>query len=156
MPYYQLIRTQKVPVSIDEIWDFISSPANLKEITPKKMSFIIKSNTGSGKMYPGMIITYKVSPLLNIKLNWMTEITHIKDKDYFVDKQRIGPYAMWHHQHIIEAIQGGILMTDIVTYVPPFGFIGAIANKLFIKSQLEYIFDFRTSAINKKFGIWKD
>ena len=152
MAYYQLIKTQKLPVSIPEIWDFISAPVNLKEITPKHMGFFVTGNTGEGKMYPGMIITYKVSPLFGIKLNWMTEITHVKDFEYFVDEQRQGPYSMWHHQHKIEAIEGGVLMTDIVTYQPPFGILGAIANSLLIKSKLEQIFDYRTVALEKRFG----
>lgn len=152
MAIYQFTRTQKLPISIDEIWDFISSPDNLKEITPKKMGFTVTSNSGGGKMYPGMIITYKVSPLLNIKLNWMTEITHSKEKSYFVDEQRQGPYAMWHHQHKIEPINGGVLMTDIVTYKPPFGIIGAIANSIIIKTKLKQIFDYRTEVLEAKFG----
>ncbi len=101
-----------------------------------------------------MIISYKVSPVLGIKMTWVTEITQVKEKDYFVDEQRIGPYAMWHHEHKIEAIEGGVLMTDIVSYQPPFGFIGAIANKLFISNQLRRIFEFRTSAMEKIFGKW--
>ncbi len=152
MAFYQLIKTQKLPVSINEIWDFISAPGNLKEITPKQMGFIVTSNTGEGKMYPGMIITYKVSPLFGLKLNWMTEITHVKDLEYFVDEQRLGPYTMWHHQHKIESIEGGVLMTDIVTYQPPFGVLGAIANSLLIRNRLQQIFDFRTVALEKRFG----
>ena len=120
------------------------------------MGFIVTSNNGGQKMYPGMIITYKVSPLLGIKLNWVTEITHVKDHEYFVDEQRIGPYAMWHHQHKIEPITGGVLMTDIVTYQPPMGFLGAMANFLFIKRQLKQIFDFRTAALEKRYGKFKD
>ncbi|HQV96440.1 MAG TPA: SRPBCC family protein [Saprospiraceae bacterium] len=152
MAYYQLIKKQNIPASIDEIWDFISSPSNLKEITPKHMGFEVTGNTGKGQMYPGMIITYKVSPLLGIKLDWVTEITHVKDKEYFVDEQRIGPYTMWHHEHKIEPIAGGIMMTDIVTYQPPMGILGAIANTLFIKKQLEEIFGYRTVALENKFG----
>lgn len=152
MAYYQLIKKQNIPASIDEIWDFISSPSNLKEITPKHMGFEVTGNTGKGQMYPGMIITYKVSPLLGIKLNWVTEITHVKDKEYFVDEQRIGPYTMWHHEHKIEPIEGGIMMTDIVTYQPPMGILGAIANTLFIKKQLEEIFGYRTVALENIFG----
>lgn len=152
MAFYQLIKTQKIPVTINEIWDFISSPSNLKEITPKHMGFVVTGNTGKEKMYEGMIITYKVSPLLGIKLNWVTEITHVKDKQYFVDEQRIGPYAMWHHEHKIEPIEGGVLMTDIITYQPPMGFLGVVANSLFIKKQLQQIFDYRIMALEKKFG----
>ncbi len=152
MAFYQLIKTQKIPTSINVIWDFISSPSNLKEITPEHLGFIITSDTGKEKMYPGMIITYKVSPLLGIKLNWVTEITHLKDKEYFVDEQRIGPYSMWHHEHKIEAIEGGVLMTDIVTYQPPMGLLGVIAHSLFIKKQLQRIFDYRSMALENKFG----
>ena len=152
MAFYQFIKTQKLPAPVSEVWDFISAPANLKEITPPHMDFRITGNTLSEKMYPGMIITYKVSPVLRIRLNWMTEITHVKELEYFVDEQRIGPYTMWHHQHKIEPAEGGVIMTDIVTYQPPMGFWGALANFLFIKRQLRDIFDYRTIALEKRFG----
>lgn len=152
MPFYQFTTTQKIPVDVNEIWRFISAPQNLKEITPEYMGFNITNNIVEGLMYPGLIITYKVSPIFNVKLNWMTEITHVKDLEYFVDEQKIGPYKLWHHQHRIEAIEGGVLMTDIVTYHPPLGFLGSIANTLFIKKKLKEIFDFRTLALEKRFG----
>ena len=143
---------QFVPVDLATAWDFFSSPKNLAKITPQHMGFQITNKYDVGKMYPGMLITYKVSPLLGIKLDWCTEITHVKDLEYFVDEQKIGPYKLWHHQHRIEAIEGGVLMTDIVTYHPPLGFLGSIANTLFIKKKLKEIFDFRTLALGKRFG----
>jgi ligand-binding SRPBCC domain-containing protein len=152
MGFYQLHTTQKIPATIEQVWDFISSPANLKKITPEYMGFNITSKLLSEKMYPGMIISYKVSPVLGIKMTWVTEITHVKEKEYFVDEQRVGPYAMWHHEHKIEPIEGGVLMTDIVSYKPPFGILGSIANTLLIKKQLKQIFDFRTVAVEKMFG----
>jgi ligand-binding SRPBCC domain-containing protein len=152
MGFYQLKQSQKIPATIDTVWDFISSPSNLKKITPEHMGFDITLELHSPKMYAGMIISYKVSPVLGIKMTWVTEITQVKEKEYFVDEQRIGPYAMWHHEHKIEAIEGGVLMTDIVSYQPPFGFIGAMANRLFIKNQLRRIFEFRTLALEKIFG----
>jgi ligand-binding SRPBCC domain-containing protein len=156
MAFYQFVREQKVPASIEEIWDFISSPANLKHITPKYMGFDITSGQLPEKMYEGMIITYKVSPVAGIKTDWMTEITHIKDKEFFVDEQRIGPYKLWHHQHHISPIHGGVLMRDIVTYSPPFGFLGAIANALIIRKKLNEIFAFRFEALVKKYGPFGD
>lgn len=152
MGFYQLHKTQKVPATIEQVWDFISSPANLKKITPEYMGFNITSKLLSEKMYPGMIISYKVSPVLGIKMTWVTEITQVKEKEYFVDEQRVGPYTMWHHEHKIEPIEGGVLMTDIVSYKPPFGFLGSIANSILIKKQLKEIFDFRTVAMEKMFG----
>lgn len=152
MAVYQLKKKQLVPAGIDEIWDFISSPANLSKITPEKMGFEITSGELPEKMYPGMIITYKVSPLMGIKMNWVTEITQVKEKQYFVDEQRVGPYSMWHHEHILEEQENGILMKDIITYRPPMGFLGALANRLFIRKQLDGIFSFRKEAMEKRFG----
>lgn len=154
MGFYQLHKTQKIPATIDEVWNFISSPANLKKITPDYMGFDITSKLLADKMYPGMIISYKVSPVLGIKMTWVTEITHVEDKIYFVDEQRIGPYKMWHHEHKLEEIEGGVLMTDIVSYQPPLGFLGSIGNTLFIKHQLKQIFDYRTLAVEKLFGVY--
>ena len=152
MAYYQIHQEQKIPASLEEVWDFISSPANLKKITPSYMGFDITTPGLPEKMYPGMVIGYKVSPVLGIKMNWLTEITQVKDKEFFIDEQRIGPYKLWHHQHIIEEIEGGVLMKDIVTYAPPAGFIGALANKITIKSKLREIFDFRRKAVIEIFG----
>jgi ligand-binding SRPBCC domain-containing protein len=151
MAFYQLIKKQFVPASIDEVWDFISSPANLKEITPDYMGFDITSKDTPGKMYAGMIISYKVRPVMGIPVTWVTEITHVEDKRYFVDEQRVGPYAIWHHQHLIEPHGNGVMMTDIVSYKPPLGFLGSIANSLLIRKQLEGIFAYREKALKKRF-----
>ncbi|MCU0370670.1 MAG: SRPBCC family protein [Bacteroidales bacterium] len=151
MSFYQLIKQQLVPASIDEVWDFISSPANLKVITPDYMGFDITSKDLPEKMYAGMIISYKVRPLLGIPMTWVTEITHVEDKRYFVDEQRIGPYSMWHHQHLIEPHRNGVMMTDIVSYRPPLGFLGNIANALLIRRQLEGIFAYREKALKRRF-----
>lgn len=156
MGFYQLHTTQKIPASVEKVWDFISSPGNLKKITPEYMGFDITSKNLPEKMYPGMIISYKVSPVMGIKTTWVTEITHVKEQEYFVDEQRVGPYFMWHHEHKIEAIPGGVLMTDIVSYKPPFRFLGSIANEIMIKHKLKEIFDFRTKAVEKLFGKWED
>ena len=142
---------QFVPVDLATAWDFFSSPKNLARITPQHMGFQITNKYDVGKMYPGMLITYKVSPLLGIKLDWCTEITHVKDQVYFVDEQRFGPYAMWHHQHHFEVVEGGVMMTDIVDYKIPFGWIGDLGNTLLIKHKLKEIFAFRKQALEKLF-----
>tara|TARA_R110002073_G_scaffold139232_2_gene289289 strand:- start:66605 stop:67072 length:468 start_codon:yes stop_codon:yes gene_type:complete len=155
MAFYQFSQEQKVNTTIDELWAYISSPKNLQEITPDYMGFEITTTNLPEKMYAGMIIGYMVRPLLGIKTTWVTEITQVVEKEYFVDEQRIGPYALWHHQHRIEPIAKGVLMTDIVSYQPPFGFLGAIANQLIIKNKLAEIFDYRTLAIEQKFGSYQ-
>lgn len=152
MAFYQLNKKQFIPATPDEVWDFISNPGNLQLITPDYMGFVITSADPPEKMYPGMIITYTVKPLMGIKMKWVTEITHIEEKRYFVDEQRDGPYSMWHHQHIIEPAEGGVMMRDIVSYKPPMGFLGAIANSLVIRRQLEDIFNYREKILEKRFG----
>lgn len=116
------------------------------------MNFRILSNTGNGKMYPGQIITYKVSPVLGIPLFWMTEITHVKEGEYFIDEQRFGPYAMWHHEHRFSAMDGGVEMTDIVSYKLPLGPLGLLAYHLFVKKEVEQIFNYRYKVLEERFG----
>lgn len=152
MSFYTLKRIQCLPISIDAAWDYFSSPKNLKEITPDYMNFIITSDFHFDKMYAGQIITYTVTPLLGIPLSWMTEITHVKEGEHFIDEQRFGPYSLWHHQHHFRVIDGGVEMTDIVNYKIPFGFLGDLAHVLFIKKQLQSIFDFRFKSLEKRFG----
>jgi ligand-binding SRPBCC domain-containing protein len=152
MSTFQLIRTQKLPVDKKILWEFVSSPHNLKEITPAYMNFQVLSQQLYETMYPGMIITYKVSPLLKIPLHWCTEISVVEPMNYFVDEQREGPYRFWHHQHHLETIEGGTLMTDIVSYRLPMGVLGRIAHSLFVKKQLESIFDFRYQKMKTLFG----
>jgi len=136
---------------MEDVWDFISSPGNLRRITPDYMGFEINSKNIPGKMYPGMVISYTVKPLLGLKMIWVTEITHVEEMRYFVDEQRIGPYSMWHHEHFIEPAGEGVLMTDIVSYSPPFGFLGALANRIFIRKQLESIFSYRRNKLKELF-----
>jgi len=151
MPIYTLKYEQTLATTKKELWDFISSPANLQKITPEYMGFEIKTDLPK-KMYPGMLIQYTVKPLLGIKMPWLTEITHVDEGNYFVDEQRVGPYTIWHHQHHLKEVENGILMTDIIDYVPPLGPLGAIANSLIIKKQLAEIFAYRKVVLEEVFG----
>lgn len=146
---YSLKTVQQLPISLDEAWDFFSSPANLQKITPEKMGFQIVSKHHGSKLYAGQIIEYTVKPVLGIPLYWMTEITQVLDKKYFIDEQRFGPYELWHHQHHFEENAQGVLMTDIVHYKLPFWFLGDIANSLFVKAQLNGIFDYRVKKVEE-------
>jgi ligand-binding SRPBCC domain-containing protein len=146
---------QRIPVSIETAWEFFSNPANLQEITPPHLGFRIVSKYHGEKMYPGQIIEYKVRPLFNIPLYWMTEITHVETGRFFVDEQRYGPYDMWHHQHHFKSVEGGVEMTDIVHFKIPFGFLGNWAHALFIKKQLQTIFNYRFETVEKRFGSLK-
>ncbi len=151
MKIYTLHKKQLLPISMETAWDFFSSPENLKEITPKHMGFKIISKLEGEKMYPGMIVRYIVTPLLGIPLHWVTEITHVNEPSYFVDEQRFGPYGFWHHQHKFKATADGVEMDDIVNYGLPLGFIGRIAHSVFVRKQLEHIFNYRYSILEEYF-----
>lgn len=142
---------QFLPISLDEAWDFFSRPQNLNEITPHDMKFEILTKD-IPRMYQGQVIQYNVTPFPLVKMGWVTEITHVKDKRYFVDEQRFGPYAFWHHQHHFEEKDGGVLMTDILHYRVPLGIVGKLVNALFIQSKVKGIFEYRFHVLQNKFG----
>lgn len=153
MKSHQIIFKQNLPISLDQAWDFFSSPLNLAKITPDDMEFIVTSSLQPDtKMYPGMIITYKVSPLFGIKLNWMTEITQVEEGKYFIDEQRFGPFKFWHHQHHFKAIAGGVEMTDILIYGLPMGILGDVAHAIMVGNKVKEIFTFRENKTNELFG----
>ncbi len=154
MKIYTLHKKQNLPISIEKAWEFLSSPKNLKTITPDYMSFDILSDL-SKPMYPGQIIQYIVTPILGIKTKWVTEITHVKDKEYFVDEQRFGPYALWHHKHFIKKIDGGVEMEDIIDYKVPLGLLGQLAHPILVKPKLEEIFAYRQKKLVELFGEYK-
>jgi len=154
MATFSLKTVQKIPVDLDTAWEFFSNPANLQAITPSNLGFEILSKHHGSTMYPGQLIEYKVKPILGIPIYWMTEITHVQDKAYFIDEQRFGPYALWHHQHHFKIVDGGVEMTDIVHYRNPFSFLGTLANSLMIKSQLKQIFQYRFKVVEELFGKW--
>lgn len=151
MKIYQFRAKQKLPISIEEAWQFFSNPNNLGKITPDWLNFEILSPLPD-KMYAGMIIEYFVRPLLNIRTTWVTEITHINEPHFFVDEQRTGPYKMWHHQHHFKEVNGILEMDDIVTYAIGFGFWGRLANKLLVSKKIKEIFEYRKTVLEKLFG----
>jgi ligand-binding SRPBCC domain-containing protein len=147
---YRLDRRQNFSVSLEEAWRFFSSPKNLPAITPPSLSLRIVGDV-TEPIYPGMIIPYRVAPLLGISIDWITEITHVRAPRYFVDEQRLGPYRFWHHEHHLRPLNSGVEMIDTVHYCLKFGPIGRLLHGLFIRTQLEEIFDFRYKKLEQLF-----
>lgn len=153
MKIYTIKQTQFLPIGIKEAWSFFSSPKNLAKITPAKMSFDVTYISGDGnKTYAGQIIRYKLKIFPGIKTSWTTEITHVQEPLYFVDEQRFGPYALWHHQHFFKTVEGGVEMTDEVNYAIPFGFIGRLIHWIFVARELNGIFNYRFEVLKKYFS----
>jgi len=151
---YTLHKFQKLPIPLQQAWDFMGDPKNLAVITPDSMGF----NTLSGddrKMFAGQIIIYTITPLFGLKLQWVTEITHVTDKEFFVDEQRFGPYAFWHHKHFLKEIPGGVEMEDIVHYKVPMGILGRLVHPFLVKPKLEEIFAYRQKKLIELFGEFK-
>lgn len=148
----RLIATQNLPIDIDMAWSFLSDPNNLKIITPDSMGFVVTTKSDTQTMYAGQIIEYTVTPILGIKTSWVTEITHVQDKVYFVDEQRFGPYQLWHHKHFIKSTPEGVEMKDIIDYKVPLGCIGQLINKIIIQKKLKHIFEYRKEKLNALFS----
>lgn len=148
MKVYHIKKQQVLPISLDEAWDFFSSPKNLAKITPAHMNFRITNISGDGaEMYSGQIICYRLNILPGISTFWMTEITHVKEPYFFIDEQRFGPYALWNHQHQFKEVSGGIEMTDELYYAIPFGWLGRLVNRIFVEKEIKKIFDYRTEVL---------
>ncbi|MGI9540926.1 MAG: SRPBCC family protein [Flavobacteriaceae bacterium] len=151
MKIYRLETVQKLPISQNEAWDFLSDPKNLKRITPDYMGFEILSGAAD-KMYAGQIIQYLVTPVMNIPTKWVTEITHVDEGNYFVDEQRFGPYSLWHHKHFLKPIPNGVEMVDIIDYKIPLGILGQLVHPILVAPKLKEIFEYRKQALIELYG----
>lgn len=151
MKIYNLKRSQLLPITLQEAWDFFSSPQNLSKITPRHMNFRILYASGGDAAYAGQIIRYTVNVLPWVKVQWVTEITQLKELSYFIDEQRFGPYALWHHQHHFRATPAGVEMTDEVNYAISMGPLGRLAHWLFVGREVNRIFDHRFRVLESYF-----
>jgi ligand-binding SRPBCC domain-containing protein len=147
---YQLKTKQFVKTDMATCWDFFSDPKNLSKITPQSMGFIVRTELPD-KMYEGLMIEYTVRPMLGIPMNWITEIKTVKNHSFFVDEQRKGPYRIWHHEHHFKEVEGGVEMTDIVSYELPLGFLGRLMHPILVKNKLKEIFDYRRQKVDELF-----
>lgn len=142
MKLYKIHRFQHLPISLDRAWKFFVNPSNLERITPEWLRFEIK-NEVEEQMYPGMIISYRITALAGIPTSWVTEITQVQSRKYFIDEQRFGPYKFWHHQHHFRETEEGVEIEDLVHYALPFGVLGRMVHGLDIGRRLKEIFDYR-------------
>lgn len=151
MKIYRFESKQNIPITKKEAWEFLSSPKNLKTITPEYMSFDILSGADR-PIFAGQIIQYLITPIFGIKTKWVSEITHVEKGEYFVDVQLFGPYALWHHKHFIKEIPGGVEMEDIIDYKVPMGILGQFVHPFLVKPKLNEIFEYRRKKLIELFG----
>jgi len=152
MKIYSLVREQFVSAPLEKTWRYFSNPQNLQHITPPEIGFRVTTRDLPDEIYSGLFIEYKVSPLLGIKITWVTEITYVEHQAMFADEQRIGPYRIWSHKHFFKKEGKGTLMQDRVDYaLPPVPFTGLL-NQFVVARKLEEIFAFRKLAVEKIFS----
>lgn len=141
---------QLIPSSLDELWRFFSTPGNLAILTPPYLGF--EADSMHEPIYEGQIIIHHIKPLLGFRMRWVTEITHVKQQQYFIDEQRFGPYKFWHHEHRFIEKEQGVLAIDKIHYELPFGPLGKLVNQMKVRFDLEKIFDFRQKKLVELFG----
>lgn len=141
---------QELEIGLEEAWEFFSSPKNLEKITPKEMGFQITGKDPE-PMYSGQIISYSVGIFPGIRTNWISEICHVDHLKMFVDEQRFGPYAMWHHEHHFTLREGSVVMKDIVSYKLPLGWMGRILHPVLVAPKLKKIFSHRKLVLDRIF-----
>jgi NADH dehydrogenase len=149
MTKHTLRSTQTVAADPDRVWRFFSNAANLGRITPRSMDFAI--HTPEPSTEEGATIDYTVRPLFGIPARWQSLIEDVSAPNRFRDVQVKGPYKSWIHEHRFTEVDGGVRMDDRVDYEMPFGPFGALGHRMAVRAQLEYVFDFRSAAINDIF-----
>lgn len=139
-------KLQWVSTSLEQTFEFFSSTKNLEKITPSTLSFhVLKQSTE--KIEAGTLIDYRLK-IHGIPAKWQTQITEWNPPHKFTDFQNKGPYNYWHHQHLFYSVQGGTLIIDRVEYEVPFGLLGRMTAGGFVSSDVEKIFNFRTSTLS--------
>lgn len=151
MQIYQLYRRQQLNMTLEEAWDFFSSPYHLNDITPVFFQVEITSRVPQ-KIYAGLMISYRMKAVFGIPMAWLSEVSHCDEPKRFVYQQRIGPFKFWSHEVCLTETPSGIQLEDIMFYAMPLGWLGELLNRWLIADRLEKIFDTRRDCLDRK---WK-
>ena len=149
MKIYQLFRRQVLKLTLQEAWDFFSSPYNLNTITPDFFHVTVTSKVPE-KIYAGLMISYRMKAVFGIPMAWLSEVSHCEEPKRFVYQQRIGPFKFWSHEVCLTEQDQGIILEDIMFYAMPLGWLGEFINSVLIANKLEQIFDTRRDYFQNK------
>lgn len=151
MRLYRILSRQQLPTTLEQAWDFCSTPRNLPAITPEWLHFTVTSDVPD-RMYPGLAMTYSITPVPFWRVEWLTVITAIDEGRNFVDEQRTGPYRLWHHEHRFEPVDGGVEMRDVVHYALPLDPLSRPLHDYLVRRQLQDVFEYRFRSLARLFG----
>ncbi len=144
MKTFTLSTEHRIEKPIAEVFAFFSDAHNLTEITPPWLHFVVLTPRPI-EMEVGTLIDYRLK-LRGIPVRWQSEITEWDPPHYFADEQRRGPYRCWIHQHKFVESDEGTLVQDEVEYAV---LGGQMINKLFVRPDIEKIFEYRSSKLQE-------
>ncbi|MFL6310949.1 MAG: SRPBCC family protein [Terriglobales bacterium] len=147
---YILSFQQQVSRPLEEVFEFFSRAENLEALTPPWLNFKIRG-VKPLLVQQGTLIDYSLS-VRGIPLRWTSEIVEWDPPHGFVDLQLRGPYKLWRHEHRFEARDGGTLISDTINFALPLGFVGRLAYKIKVQSDVQEIFAFCKKQIHALFG----
>jgi ligand-binding SRPBCC domain-containing protein len=146
MRVYTLKREILLPGPREEVFSFFADAQNLQAITPPWLHFEI-TTPGEIEMKLGTRIEYRLR-IHGFPVTWVSAITAWDPPHRFVDEQRKGPYLLWIHEHRFAEGKGHTLVMDRVRYAVPGG---ALIHKLFVKRDVDKIFDYRSRKLMELF-----
>jgi ligand-binding SRPBCC domain-containing protein len=148
---YRLQRRQVVGGSLDAVFGFFKSPHNLEAITPRWLGFrVVEASDQEARL--GTRIRYRLR-VRGLPIRWESRIAEYAENDIFADEQVVGPYRSWYHRHQFRSLPGGVAIEDVVEYRMPLGLLGRVAHAVFVRRQLEQIFDYRARVIAERFPL---
>ena len=131
-----------------EVFAFFADARNLESLTPPWLNFKILTPAPI-PMRPGTRIDYRLR-VHGLPLRWQSEITVWDPPHKFADEQRRGPYRRWVHTHTFEESRGGTRCGDRVEYAV---LGGGLVNRLFVKRDVERIFQYRQEVLEQRFAV---
>ena len=151
MKTFEINTKQYINKPLEVVFEFFSKPENLEMITPESLSFNILTPIPI-RMEKGSLIDYTIR-LFGIPIHWRTIISDYEPPFRFVDQQIKGPYTFWHHTHTFQSVDGGVEIIDKVKYSLPMGWLGTLAHSIWVRKDLEKIFEHRKTVIQNYFEI---
>jgi ligand-binding SRPBCC domain-containing protein len=133
----------------ERAFDFYGDALNLEPLTPPWLHFEVTTPMPI-EMGAGTLLDYKLR-LHGVPVRWRTRIESWEPPHRFLDTQVRGPYSLWEHTHTFEPDgDGATAIRDRVRYAIRFGPLGALAHALFVRRDLERIFDYRQAAVAER------
>ena len=131
---------------LDEVFAFFAEAENLERITPPWLNFTILTALPI-EIREGTEIDYRIR-LHGVPIPWRSRIDEWVPGVSFVDRQLLGPYRWWRHEHRFEHLSGGTRVIDRVEYAARAGW----GSNWLVRRELERIFSYRREAMRTIFS----